>query len=74
MGQAANLAAPVEANVKANPARVIGVLAGLVLVLALVIAVLALDRGGDILMIGLGLVLAATSMELFRRAVRERQS
>jgi hypothetical protein len=43
-------------------------MAVVVLVLALVVAALALERGGDVLMIGLGLLLAATSMELFRRA------
>jgi hypothetical protein len=43
-------------------------LAIVVLLLAFAISALALERGGDVLMIGLGLILAATSMELFRRA------
>jgi hypothetical protein len=53
---------------KKNPARIVAFLAILVLILAFAAAALALERGGDVLMIGLGLLLAATSMELFRRA------
>jgi hypothetical protein len=36
--------------------------------LAVVIAAVVLDRGADSLMIGVDLLLVATSMELFRRA------
>jgi hypothetical protein len=53
---------------KTNPARTLAAVAVLVLLLAFGVSALALERGGDVLMIGLGLVLAATSMELFRRA------
>jgi hypothetical protein len=53
--------------VKTNPVRIAAAMAAIVLLLALVIAALALERG-DILMIVLGLFLAAASMELFRRA------
>jgi hypothetical protein len=56
-----------EANVKTNPVRIFAILAVVVLLLALIIAALAVERG-DLLMILLGLLLAATSMELFRRA------
>ncbi len=52
---------------KATPAR-ISALAVVFLVLAFLIAALALERGGDVLMIALGLLLAAMSMELFRHA------
>ena len=53
---------------QSNPARTCAILGALVLVLAVAVATLALERGGDVLMIGLGLLLAATSMALFRRA------
>jgi hypothetical protein len=53
---------------QSNPARVSAVLGVIVLLLAIGIALLALKDGGDVLMIGLGLLLAATSMGLFRRA------
>jgi hypothetical protein len=43
-------------------------LATFVILLALATIVLAMVVGGDILMIVFGLCLAATSMELFRRA------
>jgi len=46
----------------------IRMLATFVIFLALVTLVLAMVVGGDILMIVFGLCLAATSMELFRRA------
>jgi len=46
----------------------IRMLATCVICLALVTIVLAMVVGGDILMIVFGLCLAATSMELFRRA------
>lgn len=49
-------------------ARTCAILGTLVLLLAVLVAMLALERGGDVLMIGLGLLLAATSMALFRRA------
>jgi len=49
----------------ANSARA---LATVIIVLALGTLGFAMARGGDIVMILLGLVLAATSMELFRRA------
>jgi hypothetical protein len=47
-----------------NLARILAVV---ILLLALGALTLALVRGGDILMIVLGLVLLATSMELFRQ-------
>ena len=53
---------------KLKSARTLAALAIILLLLALVVATLALENGGDVLMIGLGLLLAATSMELFRRA------
>jgi hypothetical protein len=51
---------------KANP---IQTLAALVFLLAIGTLILAMMVGGDILMIMFGLCLAATSMELFQRAV-----
>ena len=53
---------------QANPGRISTLLAIFVLLLALVVAALAFERGGDVLMIACGLFLAATSMGLFRRA------
>jgi hypothetical protein len=53
--------------VKTSPVRILAALAVIVLVLALVVAVLAVERD-DVLMIVLGLLLGATSMELLRRA------
>lgn len=52
----------------ANPARILAVV---IILLALVALTFAMARGGDILMIVLGLVLAATSMEMFRHTERE---
>jgi len=53
---------------KRNSARGTAAMAVVILVMAFGTGALALERGGDVLMIGLGLLLAATSMELFRRA------
>jgi hypothetical protein len=67
--RAAELAAvATEMKIKSNPARISATLGVLVLILALAISAVALERGGDAFMIGLGLLLVATSMELFRRA------
>jgi hypothetical protein len=54
----------------ANPARILAVV---IILLALGALTFAMARGGDIPMIVLGLVLAATSMELFRQASAERE-
>jgi len=48
-------------------------LAIVIILLALGTLAFAMVRGGDIPMIVLGLVLAATSMELFRHAKAERE-
>ena len=50
---------------RSAPARIV---AGIIITLALGALTFAMVRGGDIAMIVLGLVLAATSMELFRQA------
>lgn len=53
---------------KSKSTRISAILGVLILMLAVVIAALVLDRGADSLMIGVDLLLVATSMELFRRA------
>jgi len=55
---------------RANPARILAVVTVL---LAFGALTFAMARGGDIPMIVMGLVLAATSMELFRHAKPERE-
>ena len=54
--------------VKPHPTRISAIVPIIVLMLAFAVAALALDRGGDVFLFGLGLVLLATSMELLRRA------
>jgi len=52
-------------NMRATPIQTLAIL---VFLLALGTLILAMVVGGDVLMIVFGLALAATSMELFRRA------
>jgi hypothetical protein len=54
----------------ANRARTIAIA---FILLAVATLTFALAQGGDILLIILGLILAATSMELFRQAKPERE-
>jgi len=54
----------------ARSARTIAIV---IILLAIGTLAFAMARGGDIPMIVLGLVLAATSMELFRQAKPERE-